>query len=223
METLYEYLLDNYKENEPIFLAELQIDGMTSTNIRQRIKKLTDAGKVKRFDNGIYFLPKKTIFKSGSQLAPEKVLECKYLRDKDERCGYVSGLMFFNQMGLTMQVPMMYEVVSNKATNDYRETSLAKSRVIVRKPKVPVTEKNYKALQFLDMLKDVDVYSEVTGKPLQDRLYRYMDDANLSISEMEPYFAYYPDKLYKNLVETRVIYKDMEEEILLEKKKRDGL
>ena len=206
METLYEYLLDNYKENEPIFLADLQVDGMTRTNVRQQIKKLTDTGKVKRFDNGIYFLPKKTILKSGSQLAPEKVLECKYLRDKDERCGYVSGLMFFNQMGLTTQVPMMYEVVSNKATNDYRETSLAKSRVIVRKPKVPVTEKNYKALQFLDMLKDVDVYSEVTGKPLQDRLYRYMDDANLSISEMEPYFAYYPDKLYKNLVETRVIY-----------------
>lgn len=219
METLYEYLLDNYKENEPIFLVDLQVDGMTRTNVRQQIKKLTDTGKVKRFDNGIYFLPKKTIFKSGSQLAPEKVLECKYLRDKDERCGYVSGLMFFNQMGLTTQVPMMYEVVSNKATSDYRETSLAKSRVIVRKPKVPVTEKNYKALQFLDMLKDVDVYSEVTGKPLQDRLYRYMDDANLSISEMEPYFSYYPDKLYKNLVETRVIYKDMEEEILLEKKR----
>lgn len=223
METLYEYLLDNYKENEPIFLADLQVDGMTRTNVRQQIKKLTDTGKVKRFDNGIYFLPKKTIFKSGSQLAPEKVLECKYLRDKDERCGYVSGLMFFNQMGLTTQVPMMYEVVSNKATNDYRETSLAKSRVIVRKPKVPVTEKNYKALQFLDMLKDVDVYSEVTGKPLQERLYRYMDDAHLSISKMEPYFAYYPDKLYKNLVETRVIYKDIEEEILLEIKKRDGL
>lgn len=223
METLYEYLLDNYKENEPIFLVDLQVDGMTRTNVRQQIKKLTDTGKVKRFDNGIYFLPKKTIFKSGSQLAPEKVLECKYLRDKDERCGYVSGLIFFNQMGLTTQVPMMYEVVSNKATSDYRETSLAKSRVIVRKPKVPVTEKNYKALQFLDMLKDVDVYSEVTGKPLQERLYRYMDDAHLSISEMEPYFAYYPDKLYKNLVETRVIYKDIEEEILLEIKKRDGL
>ena len=209
MGTLDEDLLDNSKENEPIFLADLQVDGMTRTNVRQQIKKLTDTGKVKRFDNGIYFLPKKTIFKSGSQLAPEKVLECKYLRDKDERCGYVSGLMFFNQMGLTTQVPMMYEVVSNKATNDYRETSLAKSRVIVRKPKVPVTEKNYKALQFLDMLKDVDVYSEVTGKPLQDRLYRYMDDANLSISEMEPYFSYYPDKLYKNLVETRVIYKGL--------------
>ena len=129
---------------------------MSRANLRQQIKKLTDAGKVKRFDNGVYFLPKKTIFKSGSQLSPEKVLECKYLRDKDKRCGYVSGLMFFNQMGLTTQVPMLYEVVSNKATNEYRETSLAKSRVIVRKPKVPVTESNYKVLQFLDLLKDVD-------------------------------------------------------------------
>lgn len=155
METLYEYLLDNYKENEPIFLVDLQVDGMTRTNVRQQIKKLTDTGKVKRFDNGIYFLPKKTIFKSDSQLAPEKVLECKYLRDKDERCGYVSGLMFFNQMGLTTQVPMMYEVVSNKATNDYRETSLAKSRVIVRKPKVPVTEKNYKALALFTIWHDL--------------------------------------------------------------------
>lgn len=59
-------------------------------------------------------------------------------------------------MGLTTQIPMQYEIVSNKATNEYRETSLAKSRIIIRKPKVPVTEKNYMALQFLDMLKNLD-------------------------------------------------------------------
>jgi len=53
METLYEYLLENYKPNEPIFLAELQIEGMSRANLRQQIKKLTDAGKVKRFDNGV--------------------------------------------------------------------------------------------------------------------------------------------------------------------------
>lgn len=209
MESLYGYLLENYKENEPIFLADIQIDGMSRTNVRQQIKKLTDTGKIKRFDNGIYYFPRKTMFKSGSQLAPEKVLECKYLRDNGKRCGYISGLMFFNQIGLTTQVPMMYEVVTNKATNEYRETSLAKSRVIVRRPKVFVTESNYKVLQFLDMMKDVDVYSELTGKQLQDRLYQYMDDSNLNMAQMEPYFSYYPDKLYKNLVETRVIYNDV--------------
>ena len=206
MEMLYQYILDNYKQNEPIFLADLQIEGLSNVNLRQQIKKLVDTGKLKRFDKGIYFLPKKTIFKSGSQIAPESVLEYKYLRDKSKRCGYISGLMFLNQMGLTTQVPMLYEVVTNKATNEYRETSLAKSKVIVRRPKVTITEDNYKVLQFLDLLKDVDVYSEVTGKPLQERLCQYMNDIDISIAEMEPYFSYYPNKLYKNLIETRVIF-----------------
>jgi len=56
------------------------------------------------------------------------------------------------------------------------------------------------------MMKDVDIYSEITGIELQKRLYRYMDDSNLSITSLEPFFSYYPDRLYKNLVETRVIY-----------------
>ena len=206
MFNLYQYLVEKYKENEPFFLSDIQIKGMSGNNVRQQLKKLTDIGKVKRFDSGIYYLPKKSIFKSGSQPTLEKVLEDKYLWDKNKRCGYISGLLFFNQMGLTTQVPMQYEIVTNKATNDYRETSLAKSRVIIRKPKVIITEKNYVILQFLDMLKDVDVYSEMSGTDLQNRLYRYMDDVGLELSDLESYFSYYPDKLYKNLIETRVIY-----------------
>lgn len=123
----------------------------------------------------------------------------------------VSGPVFANQMGLTTQVPVVYVVVSNKATNKYRETSLAKTRVIVRKPKVLVTESNYRVLQFLDLLKDVDAYSEITGKELQKRLYQYMSDTGIRLSDMEPYFSYYPDKLYRNLVEAKVIYYDIQE------------
>lgn len=214
METLYDYLQENYKQNEPIFLAALQIEGMSKEKLRQQMKKLTDAGTVKRFDRGIYYLPKKSIFKSGSALSPEKVLEYKYLRDKDgKKCGYRSGPVFANQMGLTTQVPMVYVVVSNKATNEYRETSLAKTRVVVRKPKVPVTESNYKVLQFLDLLNDVDLYSEITGKALQKRLYQYMADAGICLLDLEPFFSYYPDKLYRNLVETRVIYYDIQKQL----------
>ena len=214
MGTLYEYLQKNYKQNEPIFLADLQIEGMSQENLRQQMKKLTDAGAVKRFDKGIYYLPKKSIFKSGSVLSPDKVLEYKYLKDKGgRRCGYISGLVFSNQMGLTTQVPMVYVVVSNKATNEYRETTLAKTRVIVRKPKVSVTDANYRVLQLLDLLKDVDVYSEITGKALQRRLYQYMSDVGIRLSDMEPYFPYYPDKLYRNLVETRVIYYDIQKHL----------
>ena len=58
MANLYQYLTENYKENEPFFLSDIQIEGMTGNNIRQQLKKLTDAEKVKRFDKGIYYLPK---------------------------------------------------------------------------------------------------------------------------------------------------------------------
>ena len=103
---------------------------------------------------------------------------------------------------------MAYEVVSNKATRNRRETMLGSARVVVCSPKVTVTEGNYKILQFWDFLKDIDRYSEVTGESLKKKLYRYMEKARLTVSEMNPCFSYYPDKLYKNLVETEVIFYD---------------
>ena len=42
MSNLYQYLTENYKENEPFFLSDIQIEGMTGNNIRQQLKKLTD-------------------------------------------------------------------------------------------------------------------------------------------------------------------------------------
>ena len=39
MENLYRYIVQNYKVNEPIFLADLQVEGMKENNIRQQIKK----------------------------------------------------------------------------------------------------------------------------------------------------------------------------------------
>lgn len=47
MESLYEYLQENYELNEPIFLTDLQIEGKSKENIRQQMKKLTDVGEVK--------------------------------------------------------------------------------------------------------------------------------------------------------------------------------
>lgn len=204
--SLYEYLVENYNENEPIFASEIQVEDISDVNLRQQLKKLTDSGKIKRFDTGIYFIPGKSVFRSGSQLSSYKVIEQKYIQNKKERYGYISGMMLANQMGLTTQVPMAYEVVTNKATKDYRETMLAKIRVIIRKPRVEVTEENYKTLQFLDLMKDIDYYSEVEGEQLQKRLLRYMQEMNLNFYMLEPYFSYYPDRIYKNMYETRLLY-----------------
>lgn len=203
---LFEYLKETYGENEPIFVADIEYNGMSDNYIRQQVKKMTDAGLLKRYDTGIYFIPKKSIFKSGTQLSLNRIIERKYLQDKNERCGYVSGVAFANQLGITTQVSMICEVVTNKATNDRREITLANSRVIVRRPRTPVNEQNYRILQFLDLMKDVDYFAEVTGEELQECLCAYLEANSIRFADLQKYLGYYPDKIYRNLFETRLLY-----------------
>ena len=153
---LFEYLLETYGQNEPIFVSDIRYKDWSTNYIRQQVKKLTDERKLRRYDTGIYFIPKPSPFRSGSQLSRDKVITQKYLTDNGKLCGYVGGVMFANQLGLTTQVPMICEVTTNKATNDYREVKLASSVIALRRPRLPVTESNYKQLQLLDLLKDID-------------------------------------------------------------------
>ena len=202
---LYDYLMENYGENTPIFVSELEIEGLNESTLRVQIKKMTDAGMLKRFDTGIYFIPKKTIFKSGSTISAMQVIEKKYLKNKDKVCGYLSGYMLVNMAGLTTQVPVVYEVVSNNATTDYRKIMISKTRVIVRRPKVPVTNENVRILQFLDLIKDIDVYSEEKGNSLKKRMLEIMKKLDITFSALEPYLSFYPEKIYKNMYETGVL------------------
>lgn len=202
---LYDYLMENYGENTPIFVSELDIEGLNESTLRVQIKKMTDAGMLKRFDTGIYFIPKKTIFKSDSTISVMQVIEKKYLKNKDKVFGYLSGYMLVNMAGLTTQVPVVYEVVSNNATTDYRKIMINKTRVIVKRPKVPVTNENVRILQFLDLIKDVDIYSEEEGNSLKKRMLEIMKKLDITFSALEPYLSFYPEKIYKNMYETGVL------------------
>lgn len=203
--SLFEFLQENYGENEPILISEIRMEGVSDANLRQQIKKLTDVGKLKRYDAGIYFIPKQTMFKFGSMISRDAVIEKKYLKDGDLICGYISGIMFANQMGITTQVPSIYEIVTNRTTSDYREIFLASVKVILRKPKVVVNKDNYRILQFLDLLKDIDGIAEVDGDSLKQRILSYMKGMMFTFSMLEPYLSYYPDKLYRNMYEVGVL------------------
>ena len=203
---LYEYLKYKFQPNEPIFLSNLNIEGISYNNLRQQIKKLVDSGLLVRYDNGIYFIPETTIFKSGSQLSFNRVVKEKYLLDESkEQCGYISGIYFANAVGLTTQVPMKYDIVTNKATKDYREVKLAQSTIILRKPKIEVTSANHLTLQFLDLIKDIDSLSELEGTSLNIKLKDYIQKSNLHFKEIEKYLEYYPDKIYKNMYKVGIL------------------
>ena len=196
---VYDYIVNKYSTNEPIFLTELDIPGMKPVSVRQQIKKLTDDGRLKRFDTGIYYIPQKTIFRSGSTLSVDDVIRKKYLQDGVNRCGYVGGILFANQLGLTTQV------YTNKATTEYRETKLAKLRVILRKPYCEIDTENAATLQFLDLIKEVVDISEVDGEELTNRLIGYMKKKNIKFESMKPFLPYYPERIYKNMYEVGLL------------------
>ena len=202
---LFDYLLITYGTNEPIFVSDITYDGMTQNNIRQQIMNYAAAGKLKRYDTGIYYIPKGSIFKTATSLSQNSVIEKKYLYSGTERCGYISGINFANRIGLTTQVPASCEVVTNKASKDYREATLASEKIIIRKPRVMIDESNYKSLQFLDLLKDIDLYSELEGKELNNKIKTYMEKSGLQFQQLEQYLSLYPDKIFRNMYKVGVL------------------
>lgn len=90
--------------------------------------------------------------------------------------------------------------------------------------KSAITDENYKILQFLDLLLDVDLYSELQKEALRKQLYEYMEKANLSVAQMEPYFRFYPEKLQTNVAATKMIDYDRQmKQKQTDSCKKDGL
>ena len=205
MNDVYRYIENNYQLNEPIFLSELNIPGMKAVSVRQQLKKLTESGRLKRFDTGIYYIPKKSMFRSGSTLSVDEVIRRKYLTDGENCCGYVGGILFANQLGMTTQVPRAYEIYTNKATTEYRETKLANLRVILRKPYCAIDEKNAVMLQFLYLVKEIVDISEVDGEELTNRLISYMKKKSIGFENMRQFLPYYPERIYKNMYEVGLL------------------
>ena len=199
---LYETLKYRYGENQPIFVSDICIDGYSQNNIRQQVMRLSDSGKLARYDTGIYYIPKKSFLNIDLPLSASKVIEAKYISNGKEIIGYYSGLQFANRIGITSQVPMVSQVVSNKATNDSRLVKVGDFSVKVKKPKIKITNQNYKAMQFLDLISEIEKISELEGKELTSKLFDYMSEANLSFFDLQPLFQYYPDRLYKNFYMT---------------------
>lgn len=76
---LKEYLEKTYGYNEPIFISEIQLDGMNDNALRQYFKRMLKSGDMARFDTGIYYLPKASRLLKQSYLDPMKVIIRKYI------------------------------------------------------------------------------------------------------------------------------------------------
>lgn len=200
---LYEYLIKSYQPNEPIFLCDIDLP-VSNGNLRKMMKDLCDAGKIKRFDIGIYYLPKQSRLKGGVPLSVDTVAKYKYVCRNGNIEGYYSGYTFANMLGVTTQVPYTIEIVSNNASAKVREIDLQGRRIILRKSRVPITNENYQILQFLDFLKDANKYSDNENDIFENRIRKYIVDEKIRKDDVDLYIKHYPDKIYRYIYEMRL-------------------
>lgn len=199
-ETLYGYLVRNYvKKGEPIFVSE--VNEKLRADLKQSFKKLSDIGKLKRFQKGIYYLPYKNILGLEGNLDREEYLKKKYLDNGDIQ-GYITGFTLVNRAGLTTQVPAVLEIRSNAATTEQRKVEINKRNIIVYKPYVHITKENKDILQFLDLMCCIGDYNEFYDEDKDyyiNRLNRYIEDKHIDLKQLDKYIPYYPDKVLRNL------------------------
>ena len=100
---VYDYIVENYKNGDPIFLSELPYK--SKDYLRQEMKQLTDEGKLERVYNGVYYLSYPTILGTKGKMSIERYIDKKYLNTGGKASGYVTGLQLANKYGFTSQNP----------------------------------------------------------------------------------------------------------------------
>jgi len=203
---LMQYLVLNYGYNEPIFSEYLYMKlNMKPVTLRQILKRLTDRKQLERYEDGIYYIPKPGSLLKVNSLNINKVINKKYLYN-NKIIGYRSGLSFANELALTSQTATTLEIVTNKETNWRRPKKIKNFNLILSKPRVEVNDSNYKLLQVLDLLTNVEKFSEKPLDNTYEKIVSYAKTIKLNSSELESILNQYPSKTKLKAYESGLMY-----------------
>jgi len=199
---LIDYLLKKYGTNKPIITEELSIPEISYDNLRKQLSRYNSQGILEKYSQGVYYIPKETIL-GRSTLSIDDVINRKYITNDNDIYGFYSGLSFYNKLGISTQVPFVYEIVTNKEKSRVREITLKNQKIILRKPYVEINKNNYLENQFLDFINNAN------SNDLSDNidvLKKYIKDNNLNKNVILDLITYYPSKTSKKLIESRLLY-----------------
>ena len=197
------YLIDTFGYNEPILSGEISFDGYSKPWINKELGKLCDSIDIIRFDKGVYYVPKNTLL-GPSKLNPLKVIEKKYIADKNAQNGYYSGATFLNKIGLSTQVPNIVELYTNNETAKVREVAVGTVRVLLRKSRIKIDKANAPVQSFLELMNSMP--PSFFNDERKQTVDKFIKDNNITRSNITRYASVFPDKAMRTLIESEIIY-----------------
>ena len=205
---IIEYLFEIYGYDNPIFVKDIRIGGRSKSAIREELYRACKKGIIERESNGIYFFRSNKQFGSGvgfEQILDKKFIYSDFVPDElKERHieGYFSGLTFVNQIGISTQVPAIYEITTNKTRSKKKIFKCRGFMAIIRKGRTEINSENYKFLQFLDMFHFVALYEVQDCKEL---ICEYAKKIGFNKAAYDKYIKYYGPQTIKMIVEGGIL------------------
>jgi len=151
--------IDNIESGKIFTYKELNIKKEEYSAASKSIERLIKRKIIKRISTGVFYKPKQTVF--GELKPDEEKIITPYLFKNGKRIAYITGLLLYNKMGLTTQIPKEISIASNKK-RIYISKGNIKAKAV--KSYVEVTDKNYKLLELLDALKDFKKIPDLNKK-----------------------------------------------------------
>lgn len=139
-----------------VFSAQtINAEGISS--IRTILSRLEERGDIKRLQGvqGLYYIPENGLL---GPCNPSRGSIINALLTGKKK-GYITGLSLYNKLGLTTQVPGGIAIASDRAP---RKVKIGNLNVEYRKSKAPITKKNIKLLQYLDVLTDIKLIPDAS-------------------------------------------------------------
>lgn len=152
-----------------------------------KVKRLADKGALVRLEKGMYCRYKQTVFGS-VEPSPEQVAAQRLLFKEGKVIGYETGAAELNEMGLVTLMPRNIEI----ASNNYRAKLPKDCCVKARKPVIKINNKNWKYLQFVDIIDNLPRFPVDATKPeelLQNYIKQHKLDAMTLIAIASKYYS----------------------------------
>lgn len=187
--------IEQYPEDEPIFIEDIKkyVIGKYEEDNKQEnvlkninviLNRLKNEGIIKAEYKGVYYKPIISMF-GAVPLNTNKLRKLKYLEDKDGNIkGYIVGAKLFNKLGLTTLVPNVTDIVTNECK--YHKQYDEKLRTYITKPKIEITNENYRYLQFIDILDNKDNIP-IDAPNADEILYRIIEECKLDFEKIIKY------------------------------------
>ncbi len=199
----YEYLLNTYGYNEPIFYNEINFRNYSRPWLQKELNSLCEQEKLMRFEKGIYYIPSVTML-GISRMDAKKVINKKYIDNGKDIIGYYSGVTFLNMLGLSTQMPNVSEIYTNNENSRVREIPIGSQRVILRKAREKVSRDNVAVLSFLELMNFTD--AAFYDDERKEIVKQYILSNGITKNSILRYAPSFPDKAMRTLVESGVIF-----------------